>query len=292
MGALIAEPSRGVGQPRHVARGLCKRCFGMVRGAVRELASDWDNLSDAIGDHAAAGEVHVSGTREPPMPLNGNVLALRSTLSEWCEAALWMVAEPLGIDVRERHKAKGWPVKDGPVVMQAAHILPENLKLLLEAPEQPVSEWRGGSCVVNDMDGIAVAMKLADIHQTVNSTLGLTHLRQRSPMPCPNYECGARGTLGINNGSDVVDCTECGRVWTHGEYDWLVSLLITEEQEKEAIMLKWLVAEREHWCEVMIWLIAERDHKLFQLGRLSRMTREELANIDGFAVVEVIREML
>jgi hypothetical protein len=275
-------------------RGLCRRCFGMVRGALRELDSDWDKLCKAVGDHAPSGEVHVSGTREPPMPLNGTVLALRSTLSEWSEAALWMVAEPLGIDVRERHKAKGWPVREWPVVVQAGRILPENMKLLLDAPAQPVAVWNslGSKWGVKDFDGIDVAMKLCDIHHEVNQVLGLNNLRQRSPMPCPNYECGARNTLGIDNGTDVVNCTACGRQWTRGEYDWLLSLLITEEQEKEVQVLKYLLAEAQWWCDVCIWLLAERDHKLFQLGRLSRMTPADLEGIDGVAVVELVREML
>jgi hypothetical protein len=294
LGAVIADE-----------RGFCKRCFGMVRAAIRELAGDWNRLCAAVGDHGTSGEVHVSGTREPLMPLNGTVLALRSTLSEWSEAALWMVAEPLGIDVRERHKARGWPVKDGPVVQQAARVLPENIKALLGAPEQAVSVWNKGSSRWGqmDLDGIGVAMRLADIHHEVNSVLGLTNLRQRSSMPCPNFECGARGTLGINNGSDVVDCTACGRQWSRGEYDWLLNLLIDEEQAKEVAMLKFLLAEAQWWCDVLAWciaerdsatqwLIAERDHKLFQIGRLARMSETDLAGIDGFAVVELVREML
>jgi hypothetical protein len=277
------------------ARGICRRCFGMVRGGLRELGDDWDRLGAAVGDLSPGGEVHVSGSREPPMPLNGTVLALRSTLSEWCEAALWMVAEPLGIDVKERHKARGWPVKDAPVVAQAARVLPENLKFLLRAKEQPVSVWmRDGVSKwgVWDLDGIDVAMKLSDIHHEVNRQLGLANLRMRLALPCPKFDCGARGTLGIDNGTTMVNCTACGGQWSQAEYDWLAKMLLSDEHEKETGMLKYLLAEAQWKLDVATWLLAERDRKLYDLGRLSRIQTADLGGIDGQAVVELIREML
>jgi hypothetical protein len=275
-------------------RGFCRRCFGMVRAALREIEKDWDALGAAVGDHLTGAEVHVSGSKDPPMPLNGTVMALRSTLSEWCEAALWMVAEPLGIDVRQRHKAKGWPVKDGPVVAQAARVLPENIKLLLEAETQPVAVWMPHATrwTTKDLDGHDVAMRLADLHREVNSVLGQTNPRVRLALPCPAFDCGARGTMGIDNGTTDINCTACGGTWTQAEYDWLANLLISDEQEKETEMLKYLLAEAQWKLEVGAWLVAERDHKLFQLGRLSRMTSADLAGIDGVAVVELMREML
>lgn len=273
-------------------RGLCRRCFGMVRGAIGSIEGDYAKLNGAVGDHASSGEVHVSGTREPPMPLNGTVLALRSTLSEWAEAAMWAVAEPLGIDVRERHKAKGWPVKDGPVITQAGRILPENLKLLLDAPEQSVTVWVSTGFAIRDMDGIDIAMKLCDIHHEVNQVLGLTNPRIRLSLPCPKYDCGTHGTVGMDNGSTEITCTACGGAWSQAEYDWLSKLLITDEQEKETAMLKYLLAEARWKTAVGQWLVAERDHKLLQLGRLSRMSAADLAGIDGAAVVNLVREML
>jgi len=279
------------GQPIEDQRGLCRRCYGMVRHAVEAMGSDYDALSAAVGDHAVTGQTRVAGTREPPMPLNGTILALRSTLSEWAEAALWMVAEPLGIDVRERHKAKGWPVKDGPVIEQARRILPPNLKLLLDAESQPVTSWYAGGFMVKDMDGIDVAMKIADIHADVNRVLGQTNPRLRLSLPCPAVDCGAR-TLGVDNGSTDVTCTTCGGRWPQDQYDWLARLFIEDENEKDAEMLKYLLAEAKWWCDVLAWCVAERDHRLFQLGRVSRLTAADLEGIDALAVVELIGEIL
>lgn len=272
VGAVIAEQ-----------RGLCRRCYGSVRRAVEAIEADWARLSAAVGEQTVTGAEHVSGTPGSPMPLNGAVLALRSSLSEWCEAALWAVAETLGIDVRTRHKAKGWPVKERPVIVQAARALPANLKALLAAPMQPVSVWHGemdAACLwtAEDMDGIDIALKLADLHRQVDLVLGETNPRKRLNMPCPVLDCGARGTLGIDNGTDRVNCTACGGSWTQAQYDWLANLLVSEHKKGEAQMLKYLLAEAQ-------W-------KLHQIERLSRMTEDDLAGIDGYAVVELLRELI
>src|SRR6267142_839424 len=85
-------------------RGLCRRCYAAVHRAVIALQDDAQALNAAIGDKTQGAQLHVGGTPEPPMPINGTVLALHSSLGEWCEAALWMVAEALGIDPKVRHK--------------------------------------------------------------------------------------------------------------------------------------------------------------------------------------------
>jgi hypothetical protein len=267
------------------SHGLCRRCYTSVKHAVAALDTDWQRLSTAIGERAQTGQQFVTGTRELPMPLNGTVIALRSSLSEWAEAAMWMIAEALGIDVKIRHKAKGWPVHDRPVIEQAAAALPENLKLLLQAPEQSVSVWskNGFGWITSELDGIAVALKLADLHHEVNSVLGETNPRTRLCMPCPH--CGAKATLGVDNGQTDVTCTACGGQWNQRQYDWLAKLLITEHDEKETEMLKWCLAEAN-------WKLARAECQLGQVRRICRLTELDMAGIDGFAVIELLRETI
>jgi hypothetical protein len=268
-------------------RGLCHRCTVSVRVAVREIANDHGKLSTAVGDRLVTGNEWVSGTREPPMPLNGAVLALRSSLSEWAEAALWMVAEELQIDVRERHKAKGWPVKEYPVVAQAARVLPDCLKALLTAPPQPVSYWSatGNSWHSKEMDGVEIALKLRDLHADVNSILGETNPRTKLSMPCPVADCGCRGTLGVDPGETDVTCAACGGRWSRVEYDWLASLLIDDHEQEETALLKYLLAEA-------YWKLGISDPLLKEVRRVAGLTEEQLEGIDGWAVVQLLRELV
>ena len=273
-------------------RGLCRRCYTNVKTAAAELDSDHRRLCAAVGERLSKGEVFVHGTPDPSIPINTTVLALSSSLAEWAEAALWMMAESLGIDVKERHKAKGWPVRDGPVIIQASRIIPENLKVLLAANIQPVSVWTEKGWAVEELDGIAVALKLAQLHNQVYSVLGEANPRRRLAMPCPVFDCGVNGSLGIDNGETDVSCTACGGRWTVSEYDWLAHMLVVEHKKEETQMLQWLLAESEYRATVLKWLVAERDHRLWQLSRLAGMREEDLAGIDGYAVVELLREML
>jgi hypothetical protein len=266
-------------------RGLCRRCYAAVQRSVMALQADSEALNAAIGDKTQSANLHVSGTPEPPMPLNGTVLALHSSLGEWCEAALWMVAETLGIDPKIRHKAKGWPVRDKPVIAQAARVLPDNLRALLTAPQQSVSVWfKTGGWEAVELDGVDVALKLSDLHHDVETLLGQTHQRRRLSMPCPILDCGAP-TLGINNGSTDIDCMTCGGRWTEREYNWLAHMIMAEHEHEETEMLKWLLAEAQY-------RLIESDSKLYEVRRLLTMTEDDLAGIDGYAVVELLRGML
>lgn len=273
-----------------VERGLCKRCVRVVTQACRAIGEDYDRLSAAINDRQVRGEL-VSGTPDPAIPLNTTVLALRSTLSEWSEAALWMCAESLKIDVRARHKGKGWPVKDAPVIAQADRVLPQNVALLLRAAKQPVCMWDGESQrYIEELDGIDVALKLATIHRQCRGLLGEVNPRRRLAMPCPVFDCGRR-TLGIDNGQSEVTCTSCGGHWSELEYDWLTRMLIDDHQRAETAMLKWLLAEARWQRDLNAWLLAEKTWQCYEAARIGRLRHEDVLDYDAWAVVMLLREV-
>lgn len=276
-----------------VQRGLCKRCTRTVTQALRAIGEDYSRLGAAINDRQSRGEL-VSGTPDPAIPLNTTVLALRATLSEWSECALWMVAESLGIDVRARHKAKGWPVKDGPLIQQAERILPQNVALLLRAPKQPVSVWYSvegdGEWDSDDLDGIDVALRLANIHRQCKGLLGEANPRRRLAMPCPVFDCGRR-TLGINNGESDVTCSSCGGRWSELEYDWLARMLVDDHTRMETELLKWLLAEAKYKLDVHAWLLAEKTWQCYEAARIGRLRHEDVMDYDAWAVVMLLREV-
>lgn len=277
-----------------VQRGLCRRCFSSVARALASLAVDWELLTVAVESVSGGASEHVSGTPEPAIPLNAAVLALRSALSEWAEAAVGMLADTLAIDVAARHKAKGWPVRDHRPVHQAATVLPANIGRLLVCARQAVSVWNAaGTCWHTEyLDGVDVSLKLLHIHWQIAAVLGEANPRRRLALPCPSLDCGAM-TLGINNGETDVTCTTCGGRWTEREYNWLAGMLIADIHDREETdMWSWLLAEKTWEAEVGRWLVAERDWRLHQISRLASLTPAELEKIDGWAVVEMLREIV
>lgn len=270
-------------------RGLCKRCHGALRRAVCELVEDYERLSAAVEpDNASGGGIeHVSGTPEPSMPINGSALALRSTLSEWCVAALVLVAKPLGIKPYGRQNAKGETVHDYPPVGQAARVLPENIKALLSAPAGEMIVWvEGGTARQSKvLDGVDIAVKMMQTHWKVTALIGDTNPRRRLAMPCPVLECGAQ-TLGIANGETDVTCTTCGARWTEPYYNWLAGIAIAENKVREK------ASERTKFLlDLGKFLVAERDYQLKEVHRLATLTQEQLDGIDGWAVVQLLKEI-
>lgn len=243
-------------------RGLCDPCIGAVTRACRELVGDWDNLTGAIGDRSVMAGEKVSGSREAPIPLNTAVLALRSTLSEWCEAALAMVCPRLNIEPRERQRARGFPIREYRVVLQAWNVLPSNMKLLLECPTEPVNVWNqaGDGWTIEEMDGVGIALRLHQSHNAVHTVLGDTNPRTRLTMPCPVLGCGAK-TLGVNNGETDVDCTACGGRWPREQYNWLAGMLVADKKHESK-------KERKTMLE---WVLAERDWKLSRFSKLAEV---------------------
>jgi hypothetical protein len=92
-----------------------------------------------------------------------------------------------------------------------------------------------------ELAGIDVCIHIADIHRRARNHLGHTRLRIQSTMPCD--ACGAP-KLGRDDGTWVINCTNCGAKYTENELGFLVRMKLTEIQTKEENdMLRWLLAE-------------------------------------------------
>jgi len=289
------EESRWLPALIEAERGLCERCILAVKRAARELDEDYWILSNAVGDRLVTGGEHVSGTHEAPIPINTTVLALRSTLSEWAEVALGIVCPVLNIEPQERQRARGFPIRELVVISQACKVIPESLDTLLGAQAEPVNVWNreGTGWVIEELDGVAVALHLLRTHSQVRNALGDTNPRTRLQMPCPVLDCGSM-TLGVDNGETDVNCTSCGGKWSRREYDWLGGMLVEDHKKEKKTLLEWVAAERKWLLEVAEWLLAERGAILARVTGLANLTEEDCTNfaIGAFNVVTLLKEVI
>ncbi|MGV0042047.1 hypothetical protein [Mycobacterium colombiense] len=97
-------------------------------------------------------------------------------------------------------------------------------------------EW-GQEREHTEMSGIHVALELVELHNQARAELGLTRLRHKYEMPCPN--CGA--DVGRDDGTAIVDCRNCESSWTEGEYQFLVGLITRERLDMK--ITEYLLAE-------------------------------------------------
>jgi hypothetical protein len=269
-------------------RGFCQRCATAIKRAYRSAAKDYALLESSIGDKAMRPDSgKVSGTPEPPMPLNGTIIELQTALSEYCEASLRMVAaQGISITVSSRQKSKGHPVKDLPPIIQASKVIPAHLDSMIEAKPVDIKRWdSSGGYVLKGFSGTEAALAVWRTHQQIESVIGTDKRRTRLAMPCPVFNCGRR-TLGIDNGQSEVNCTSCGGRWSDREYQWLSNLLIEDIKNKESNeLLNWLLAEAN-------WKLAEAEKKLAALSKVSSMTKGELEGIEGWAVAQIVKEII
>lgn len=265
--------------------GLCPNCIRGVRIAMRDLAKDYGALGAAVGERAVRGQLAVSLTPDPAIPVNATVLALQFELAQWAEAALLLVAQALNIDVVLRQKLRGYPVRNAPVIGQACKVFPHNVSLLLEAKAKPVRVWQGDShWETEELDGVEVALKMVRAHSRVKGLLGEDNPRKRLTLPCPMDECGMP-TLGINNGETDVTCTSCGGRWSEPEIDWLTGMLIGSTSEKEIAMLRWFLAEKT-------WELTQLELKLTKLDKLANLPEVQEDTVAGSQVAKLMREIL
>lgn len=211
-------------------RGLCRRCTHGVTAAIEALPDDYATLAANWGERRPTEQRdHVSGTPEPPIPINTSIEALGRALGEWSDVALAMVCGTLHIDHPEPYRGKGHPRRYDRIVAAATRIVGPNIGHLLDAPAEPTLTWNrdGTGWHVTEADGIAIALKLSWLHRQVAGVLGDPNPRVWLAMPCPVLDCGAQ-TLGQSNGSTDVTCTSCGGRWHERDYAWLAGFLISE----------------------------------------------------------------
>lgn len=96
---------------------------------------------------------------------------------------------------------------------------------------------RGQARELIELSGIDIALQLTELHNQTRAELGLTRLRHRYEMPCPN--CGA--DVGREDGTTIIDCKNCESSWTEREYKFLVGLITHERLDME--ILKYLLQE-------------------------------------------------
>lgn len=127
----------------------------------------------------------------------------------------------------------------------------------------------GQSREIVDMTGLDTALQLVQLHNQARAELGLTRLRHKYEMPCPN--CGS--DVGRDDGTTIVDCKQCESAWTEREYQFLVGLITQERLDVE--ILKYLLAEA-YW-------------RLDTLKEAANIMRQhEVIDADGLFALEII----
>jgi hypothetical protein len=248
---------------------LCAQCLSALRQSVRNLVSDYSALGALVGERPVTGDISVSMTPDPVVPINVHVMALQDELAANAEAALLAVRDKLSAPVPVRQRGRGYPVRNGPVILMAHKVFRPDVGLLVNA-------------------GADIAVRIMRAHRKVNSVVGERKQRRRLAMPCPMDECGMP-TLGIDNGETDVTCRSCGGRWTEAEYEWFAGMITGSTDQKEVHMLRWLLAEKT-------WQVAQLeqfcDNTDDMLAKVKAIAGNDLSQFDTATVQAYLVETL
>ncbi|OBI95565.1 hypothetical protein [Mycobacterium sp. 1465703.0] len=256
---------------------LCPACRDYISKAVRQLPKDWAQLRATLGERARRNGQKVRSTPEPAVPISARKDALMRDIVETARRAAELVADAINARPPAGRRLPAPPaqlekpvdarsvavrsfddtrVHDGDLLAACIRMVEPNLDALAgnELSNHYVWNRDNERHEIVQLIGVDVAFDLVDLHNQARAELGLTRLRHRYEMPCPN--CGA--AVGRDDGTTIVDCKNCNSAWTEREYQFLAGLITHERLDME--LLKWLLAEA-YWRLDMLQNLDDMMHR-------------------------------
>lgn len=234
-----------VGAAVNTTAGLCVVCERHVQRAIESLPRDYTALSLVLGKgDGGAGEI-VTSSRELPIPIRGEIDELQREMVDvaetWAEAVLDAAGVPLDTQAMRDSRP-------GFVLDQCSAAVASRMSVLLalrdvghlewvagypyEAPIRCIgghwsaeggrcgelhvrTVWRDGYQEPVESSGVDGALRLLSLHHRARKLLALDRRVFRLPEACPACSVAA---LEHPDGSDAVDCRQCGVRFTWDEY--------------------------------------------------------------------------
>lgn len=215
---------------------LCGGCLKGVQRSVEKAAQTWVELHGAIGDRTAGPSQRVSGTRNPPIPLNVDVAAVMDRLIEWLVVAALRVADVMGMDESVEPESR-ITAEHARVLQKCRNIIEPNIERLIDTPEDTVTVWRrtGESTTFRDLTGADVAYEIM-----VAQRFGwrILHPKDGQYYPCPLCHSPKVSRIvrwSSHRAKDVMECGNCGKSWKYDDYQIMcnVALRAVEEERME-----------------------------------------------------------
>lgn len=285
--AATVEDGRRVPAHTEAPDTLCAACTQGVAWVIDDMAGVWTALHMAIGDQTRRVGQKVTTSRNPPINLNTDADALKTSIVEWLVGAAAIVAAKLNID--DPRPRNNTDTEHARVVLACTRILSPHVDDLLTRPADYVMVWSSGAETeapgehhyldtngilhdgvrIDHLSGVQFALQLTELRHKARKLLNLTSSSDKLSLPCPycnEYELVrthrlkySSGELSMNHDEmDRVDCGNCGRDWPYSRYQHLCQILAEDEEMKSEELQKQLddTARELAWAK---WLLAKRE---------------------------------
>lgn len=207
---------------------LCEACLAWCAGTVRKLMLDWYDLEQTLARTGGVGEV-VSGTRDRPIPIRGDVEALQAEIRH--VLCTW---EQVLRDHEHLSPPRAGRVRPGYAVQRATRLLQPFTPVVAAIPPVPVRPT-GPTDAPELQAGWEGLLGMVRLHGRAHYTLGLTTFTNQLPGECTECKESSLATaaddrqlvLARADGSDTVFCRNCGARTTRDDYERYALLVAT-----------------------------------------------------------------
>lgn len=150
-----------------------------------------------------------------------------------------------------------------------------------------------GGKVLEDWSGVAVALKLWELHDLVRGMFGARAKDQKDNMasPCPfysDYHPSNKRTLFRRHGEDIIYCSKCPKGkgkqgWTHDEYrnlEFQVGVMFSEEDAVQQAEFDRVLAEERSLREAAEAALQTATEQLERVGKIADLSPEDAEQFD------------
>lgn len=193
------------GHPNPTPRALCEPCRALLDRTLDGFPRWYVQLGQELPKGSSGGEI-VSGTREPPLPLNFGILALQDDLARLvreCETVVRRV---------QAHTPPVETLSQGLQVYTGVIYLRTHLSVLVALPD--AVEW---------------TERILRLHRQIERRIGDGKVFHRLPAPCPACDSLA---LVREDGAETVECRHCFESMSVEVYAHFVHELAKTHSEK------------------------------------------------------------
>ncbi len=220
---ILEDGVTKVGARIEAPDGFCRTCTRQVERALGELPRDYVQLNVILGKGTTVGgePSTVRMTKDLPVPLRLHIEALQRDMVRESVHWAYSTAQVLRSGFTPRPDMRpGWLLDRACTLLSGAPTAFLNLR------DAKHTLWEYGHRVTVARDGYDGALSFLRLHHKARLFTGQVRLVHRLPVPCPRCEAMA---LEREDGTDTIDCTDCGRRYTFDEYEQLCTLLYRRE---------------------------------------------------------------
>lgn len=277
---------------------ICDPCTDAIRYAIDDIPNTWIALHLAIGDHTRRAAPKVAGSRTPPINLNTDVDALKTSIVEWLTLAAVRLSDALNID--DPHPRNHSDREQARIVDTCTRIVAPYLDTLIDMPADDALIWappgtteypgertytdQAGTVhhglVITAVTGLQIAQHLADLRRRARTLLAITTPRDKLPYPCPGCNqpdlSRRQDKLPGRKEIDQIDCNTCGLSWPYDRYQQLCLIWAREDEMERDKLQQQLDTERRR-RETLEWLLAESQWRFTLALDCPNLTAAEFA---------------